>query len=259
MLLRHYHLPMLLFVALCNGVAAHAAIQFRSDKPQTLTTRWNAIDEWLSADGAWSLSPAHTNDAGWCSPILSSGRVRFGLSETNAISPLSFPVTATDLVSCAFVVADCTNGTALATLLDAPAPLRMTAPHFDDAPWYLETSNALGSAFVSVDGAEGASVPSDGDLHLLEIAFATPCPLVEIHLGGSPATPDWNRSWHGSVAEFILLEGSVGEDDLAAVRAYLALKWTLPQEEETPDDIRDALLRLGVKTDPLFSSVIIAR
>ena len=259
MLIRRCHLPMLLFVALCHGAAAHVAIQFRSDKPQTLTTTWNAVDEWRSADGAWALFPAHANDAGWCSPILSSGRVRFGLSETNAISPLSFPVSATALVSRAFIVADCTNGAALATLLDAPAPLRMTAPHFDDARWYLETSNALGSASVSVDGAEGAPVPSGGNLHLLEIAFATPSPLVEIHLGGSPATPDWNRSWHGSVAEVVLLNGTVGDGDLSAVRAYLALKWALPQEEETPDDIRDSLLRLGVKSDPLFSSVIIAR
>lgn len=258
--LRPCHLPILFsFVIVGGGAIAQSAIQFRADRSQTMTMNGNAIGEWRSDGGAWALSPAHTNDVGWRAPMLSSDRVRFGLSETNAISPLSFPATATTLVSRAFVVADCTNGTALATLLDAPVPLRMTAPQFDNAPWYLETSNALGSASVLVDGEENASLPADGDLHLLEIAFGSPAPLSEIHLGGNPATPAWNRSWQGSVAEIILLRDIADDGGLAAIRGYLALKWSLPQETETPNGIRDTLCLLGVKSDPLFSSIIIAR
>ncbi len=260
MLVRRCHLPLFLaLAALCGESAAHPAIQFRADRAQTLTTAGNAVAEWRSADGSFALSPAHMNNAGWCLPPLSAGRVRFGVSITNAISPLSFPVTATGLVSRAFVVADCTNGAALATLLDAPAPLRMAPPHFHDAPWYLEMTNALGAASVSMDGIEGAPVPCDGSLHLLEVALDPPVLLSEIHLGGSPATPAWNRSWHGSVAEVVLLDGTVGDGGLSAVRAYLALKWSLPLGGKTPEGLRDTLRQLGVNPDPLFSSVVIAR
>ena len=83
--LRTRHLSILFsFVIVGGGAIAQSAIQFRANRPQTMTMNGNAIGEWRSADGAWALSPAHTNDVGWCAPTLSNGRVQFGLSGQDA-------------------------------------------------------------------------------------------------------------------------------------------------------------------------------
>jgi hypothetical protein len=183
--------------------------------------------------------------------------VHFGLCDTNTVSPLQFPASATTLVSRAFLVANGTNATSLATLLDAPVPVRLSPKFFAGDTWYFEPSNVMGTASVTIDAAESDAWPLVDGLHLVEIAFGTPCSVSELYLGGNPATPDWNRSWEGGIAEFILLDGSITTEKLPVLRAYLGLKWSLPYDFQTPENARALLARLGIKSDPLYSSILL--
>lgn len=253
----HNHITLILLSAL--SAIAGPAIQFRADRSQTVAADAIDVMSWTSVDGAHALTPVHTNDIGWCAPSFSAGCVHFGICGTNGISPLQFSENATSLVSRAFIVADGTNSMPLATLLDAPAPLRLSPAYFPDYSWRFESSNTLGAASVYIDDTENDTWPPDGCLHLLEIAFDTPCPLSELHLGGHPATPDWNRQWEGCVAEFILLDDSVSSTGLSAIRSYLGLKWALQFDFETTGNARSILARLGVQSDPLYSSVLVFR
>ena len=170
--MRFHTIPLLLFSL---TAFAGPAIQFCADRPQKVAGGSSGVAAWTSMDGKWSLVPVHTNDIGWCAPSYSARQVRFGVCETNTVSPLQFPASATTLVSRAFLVANGTNATSLATLLDAPVPLRLFPRFFAGGTWYL------------------------------------------------------------------------------------GLKWSLPFDFETPENTRALLAQLGVKSDPLFSSIILAR
>ena len=251
--MRFHTFPLLLF---SFAAFAGPAIQFCADRPQKVTVESSGVAVWTSMDGDWSLVPVHTNDIGWCAPSYSARSVRFGLCDTNTVSPLQFPASATTLVSRAFLVANGTNATSLATLLDAPVPLRLSPRFFAGDTWYFEPSNVLGTASVTIDAAESDAWPLMEGLHLVEIAFGAPCTASELYLGGNPDTPDWNRSWDGGIAEVILLDDSVAPETLPVLRAYLGLKWSLPFDFETPNNARAILTQLGIRSDPLYSTFL---
>ncbi|MBR4614325.1 MAG: hypothetical protein IKO55_01850, partial [Kiritimatiellae bacterium] len=71
--------------------------------------------------------------------------------------------------------------------------------------------------------------------------------------------PAWNRPWPGRVYEAVFLESAPQGCSWDALRAYLALKWDLDLDVTTPQNARDALRQLGVRSDPLFSSILIMR
>lgn len=73
------------------------------------------------------------------------------------------------------------------------------------------------------------------------------------------STPAWNRSWPGRIYEVVLLEEVPLGESKDALRAYLSAKWGLGLGIPSAQNARTILRRLGVKSDPLYSSVIFAR
>lgn len=211
---------------------------------------------WPSADNSAVLGPANAPTNGWTTPALVGGGVSF-TATTNAVpTPLWFGDAATGTVAYAALIVDCTaTSAAWSTLLDSSTPLRLNAPMF---AWQSPSFSTNGLS-IAVDIFLGEALPVDGTRHLVEVAFPDPVPQVDLFLGGHPATPNWNRSWSGRVYEVILLPTRPVDADLMAVRAYLSLKWDVCLAISTPDDTRTRLRALGVKSDPLFSSILIMR
>ncbi len=94
---------------------------------------------------------------------------------------------------------------------------------------------------------------------LIEAVFDSPVPLNELYIGGAPATAAWAQSWSGGIAELILLAETPTEDQLNALRRYLALKYGLAVRTESDGAIVTTLSALGVDTAGLFNSVFLVR
>ena len=211
---------------------------------------------WQSADGTAVLVAANVATNGWTRPTLAGKGVSFAAATNGVSTPLWFGECATGTVAYAALVVDCTAAPATwSTLLDASSPLRAEPTAY---AWQSPDFSTNG-VVVAVDTATDETIPADGTKHLVEAVFAVPVALSELSLGGHPATPAWNRSWPGRVYEVILLFADPADADLSALRAYLSLKWDIDLCISTPDDARTRLRALGVKSDPLFSSIIIAR
>ncbi len=197
--------------------------------------------------------PCHTNGGGWASPQYSGGMV--GFSATGGVaSPLSFAQSETGLVARAFIVAE-GEASPLATLLDAPCPLRLM-PADDGEPVRFATSSVLSSAALSIDFAP--STEFSAGPHVYEIELASPCPLSDLHIGGNPATPAWNRNWNGSVREVVFVSPSATAD-AAVIRAYLSKRWGTGRYRSGVADERATLHSLGIRTSGVYGSALILR
>lgn len=211
---------------------------------------------WMSADGTTALVAANAATNGWTNPALAGGGVSFAATANGIPTPLWFGEGATGTVAYAALVVDCTNTPAAwSTLLDAPSPLRAKPTAY---AWQSPDFSTNGVA-IAVDTAAGEAMPLDGERHLVEVAFSESAAESELFLGGHPATPAWNRPWPGRVYEAVFLESEPQGCSRDALRAYLSLKWDLALDVTTPQNARDALRQLGVRSDPLFSSILIMR
>ena len=241
-------------LSFCGVVFAFTALQFDAEVSWNVTRANGAVSAWVSTRGGVAAAPCHTNGGGWASPQYSGGMVDF--SATGGVaSPLSFAQTETGLVSRAFIVAD-GAASPLATLLDAPCPLRLLPADGDEAV-HFATSSVLSSVALSIDFAPSTEF-SPGP-HVYEIELASPCPLRDLYLGGNPATPMWHRGWNGSVREVIFVSPSATAADAAVIRAYLSKRWGTGRYRSGVADERATLHSLGIRTGGVYGSALILR
>ena len=260
MLHPQYRTPSLILAALplllCGGALAFNALQFDASISRSVSRTDGCLVAWVSTRGGVIASPCHTNGGGWAAPQYDSRGIVGFSSATGTASPISFPLTETGLVSRAFIVADGYAATYCSTLLDAPCPLRLMQPEEDGAVHFV-TSSVLSSVALSID-FEASTEFSTGP-HLYEMELAAPSPLCDLYIGGSPATPAWNRNWNGTVREAILVSPSATAADAAAIRAYLSKRHGIGRYRSGVQDERATLHALGIKTGGVYGSMLIMR
>ena len=130
----------------------------------------------------------------------------------------------------------------------------------DTATWEAGwASNAMTSVHAATNGWNLAV--KEGDTVFFDNGISSPLgfPDSATILGGAPATAAWEQSWSGGIAELILLPETPTEEQLNALRRYLALKYGLAVPTESDGDIVSTLTALGVDTAGLFNSVFLVR
>lgn len=241
-------LPLLL-LSLALAARAGEVAQFRAE---------DFGADWRATRGGAVLRAVHPATNGWGAACTDRGGVSF--AGTNGVaSPLEFDPATTGAVSRVLVVADCTEARPWSALLDAPVGAALAPRAFDWQFARFATSNCLGVVAVSVDGVAGAAMPTNGTLHLVEVAFPEPVAASELYLGGHPATPAWDRAWRGCVFEALFCFGEPSAADADALRAYLSLRWALGLPFAHPPDIATRLRALGVDPGALYTTILILR
>ena len=240
----------------CGGALAFTALQFDATASKSVVRMDGTVTAWVSTRGSVIANPSHATGNGWSAPQYNAdGGIDF-LATSSVASPLSFGLAETGLVSRAFIVADGGNAAFCSTLLDAPCPLRLFAED-EKGTVHFATSSVLSTLALSIDFAPGTAY-STGP-HLYEIHLGEPCPLNQLHIGGNPATPAWNRNWNGSVGEVVFTTPSVTEADAAAIRSYLSKKWGIGRYRSEMTDELAALRAIGIRTGGVYGSMLIMR
>ncbi len=244
-------------VPLCVARAdGPAVVQFRAERFET-----NGV--WLAERNGAALTPAFNPSHDWVLPV--SDR-EFGVlfASSNGVSaPLGFPRDSTNMVFHVMVVAGRTSAaTPRATLLDGQVALRFQPCLF---PWEEPTLRAEsrdGQECFVFDGrtfsTPGTQFPASGT-HLLEIAFPTGHPANELFVGGSPASPEWNRAWPGFVREIVFAMRPLLEPETASLRSYFALRHGLSFVAPPPGEAGQILNNLGIRSDSVFSTLFLVR
>ncbi len=240
----------------CGVAMAFSALQFDASASRSVTVTGGCLVAWVSTRGGVIAKQSHANGVGWAAPQYDSRGVVGFSSATGTASPISFPLTETGLVARAFIVADGTEAAFCSTLLDAPCPLRLMRTEVDGA-LHFATSSVLSTVGVSIDFAQ-ATEYTPGP-HLYEMKLVESCPLCDIYIGGSPATPAWNRNWNGAVREAILVSPSATVADAVAIRSYLSKRWGIGRYRSGMADELAALRALGIKTGGVYGSMLIMR
>ena len=239
------------------AASANAAIQFDASFGPSLETNGDDVVSWVSTSGEAAIHPCHGATNGWTLARIAENGVDFSGTPAGVATPLCFQDSATGMVGRVFAVADCVAPSALSTIVDAPVPVRVSAPLFDADGFKVEATNALGAAYVELDGVQDGAVGAGR--HVVEVAFDDPCEMRGIFIGGCPATPAWHRSWNGTIREVVLLPPGATGEELATVRAYLAKKWDMARR---PSGLANELFiakRLGLRVGSLYGSVLMVR
>ncbi len=245
-----------LLLHFCGGAMAFSALQFDASASRSVSRTGGAVSAWASTRGGVIASSCHVPGCGWSPPFYGGGESIDFIAASGVASPLSFSLTETGLVSRVFIVADATDAAFCSTLLDAPCPLRLFSSE-EEAAFYFATSSVLSTFALSIDFA-----PSMGFApgpHLYEVRLDEPCPLNELHIGGNPATPAWNRNWNGSVNEVIFTAPSTTETDAMAIRSYLSKKWRIGRYRSGVGDELAVLRALGIRVGSVYGSMLIMR
>ncbi len=252
-------LLVLLFISVPPCVAradSPAAVQFRAE-------RFGTNGVWLAERNVAALSPTCNPAHDWTLPVSDP---EFGVvfaSSNGVAAPLGFPHDSTSMVFHVMVVAGLTSAAMpRATLLDGRIALRFQPCLF---PWEEPTLCAEsrdGQKCFVFDGrtfsTRGTQFPASWT-HLLEIAFPTGHPANELFVGGSPASPEWNRTWPGFVREIVFALRPLSEPENASLRSYFALRHGLPFAAPTPGDAGPILDNLGIRSDSFFSTLFLVR
>ena len=245
-----------LAVAICGGAPGFTALQFDATVPGSVArTGDGAVAAWASTGGGVAATPCHTNGTGWAAPQHGAGAIDFA-AEGRAVSPLSFPLSETGLVARAFIVAAGTDAATCRTLLDAPCPLRLM-PAEEGGAVHFATSSVLSSAALAIDFAPSTAF-SPG-LHVYEMELSEPCPLRDLYVGGSPATPAWGRGWNGSVREAVFVSPSATAEEVAVVRSYLSKRWRIGRCRSGVAGELSVLKRLGIRQGGVYGSMMLLR
>ncbi len=244
-----------LSVLVCGGAMAFSALQFDASASRSVSRTGGAVVAWISSRAGVVASTCHPTGHGWTAPSYCGGSIDF-LTASGVASPLSFPLTETGLVSRVFIVADATDAAFGSTLLDAPCPLRLSSSE-EDAAFHFATSSVLSTFGLSIDFAQSTEYTPGP--HLYEIRFDEPCQLNELHIGGNPATPAWNRNWNGSISEIIFTAPTTTETDAEAIRSYLSKKWRIGRYRSGMGDELAALRALGIRVGSVYGSMLIMR
>ena len=241
---------------ICGEAVAFTALQFDAKASKSVSRTDGFVTAWVSTRGGGVANPCHATDYGWNAPQYDVGGGIDFVAASGVASPLSFALAETGLVSRAFIVADGGDAVFCSTLLDAPCPLRLFAED-EDGTVHFATSSVLSTLALSIDFTPSTHF-SPGP-HLYEIRLDEPCPLNELHIGGNPATPAWNRNWNGIVGEVVFTAPTVTETDAAVIRSYLSKKWGIGRYRSGMADELATLHALGIHTGDVYGSMLIMR
>ena len=211
---------------------------------------------WDAVDGNSVMTSVHAVTNDWSLAIKEGGTVFFN---NGVSSPLGFPDSATSNVSYAFAVVECAEAVDHATLIDAPCSLRFIPIAFSNDDAYFYESQLTNAVALSINATQTNSFMPTATFQLIEAAFDSPTPLNELYIGGAPATAVWTQSWSGGIAELILLSETPTEEQLNALRRYLAIKYGLAVPTESDGAIVSTLTAMGVDIAGLFNSVFLVR
>ena len=239
----------------CDGAQVFSALQFDAGATRCVSRTDGAVAAWASTRGGVVASTCHPAGHGWTAPAYCDGSIGF-LTVSGVASPLSFPLMETGLVARAFIVADGTEAAFCSTLLDAPCPLRLMQLE-EDTAFHFATSSVLSTLGLSIDFAPSTDFAPGP--HLYEIRLDEPCQLNELHIGGNPATPAWNRNWNGTVSEVIFTAPTVTETDSEAIRSYLSKKWRIGRYRSGIADELAVLRAIGIRAGGVYGSMLIMR
>ena len=241
----------------CCGALAFTALQFDASVPGSVArTGDGAVAAWASTGGGVVAIPCHTNGTGWTAPQHGAdGAIDFA-AEGRAVSPLSFPLSEAGLVARAFIVAAGTDAATYGTLLDAPCPLRLI-PTEEGGTVHFATSSVLSSAALAIDFAPSTTFSLG--LHVYEMELTEPCPLRDLYVGGSPATPAWGRGWNGSVREAVFVSPSATAEEVSVVRSYLSKRWRIGRCRSGVAGELSVLKRLGIRQGGVYGSMMFLR
>ena len=254
---RPYRLLLFAVVSLllCGVAFAFSALQFDASVSRSVSRTGSAVSAWVSTRGGVTASSCHAAGCGWAAPFYGGAAIDF-IAASGVASPLSFAMTETGLVSRVFIVADATDSAFCSTLLDAPCPLRLLSSE-EEAPFHFATSSVLSTIGISIDFAPSTDFAPGP--HLYEIHLDEPCQLNELHIGGNPATPAWNRNWNGTVSEVIFTDPSTTETDAMAIRSYLSKKWRIGRYRSGMANELAVLRALGIRVGAVYGSMLIMR
>ena len=210
---------------------------------------------WNFRDGRSMLLSEHTATNGWSLALKDGDMICFD----STTSPLAFPDSATGRVTRAFAVAACEEAADHATLFDASCSVRFMPSFFPEEERAFYGSQLTNAVAMSINATSTDLFPPASGLQVIEAEFEPPCPLNEIYVGGAPATAAWGQSWRGGVAELILLSETPTDEQLNALRRYLALKHGLAVPTESDSGIVATLAAMGIDTDGLFNSVFVVK
>jgi len=202
------------------------------------------------------MTSVHAATNGWSLAVKEGGTVFFN---NGVFSPLGFPDSATNSVSYAFAVIECAEPADHATLFDAPCSIRFMPKPFDDNETFFYESQLSNAVALSINAVPTNLFTAEAAPQLIEAAFDSPVPLNELYIGGAPATAAWNQSWSGGIAELILLADPPTQEQLNALRRYLALRHGLAVPSESDGGIVSTLAAMGIDTSGLFNSVFLVR
>ena len=245
-----------LLLHFCGGALAFTALQFDASASRSVSRTGGAVSAWVSTRGGVIASSCHVPGYGWAAPSYRGCESIDFIAASGVASPLSFALTETGLVSRVFIVADATDAAFSSTLLDAPCSLRLISSE-EDTAFHFATSSVLSTFALSIDFAPSTDFAPGP--HLYEIRLDEPCQLNELHIGGNPATPAWNRNWNGSVSEIIFTAPSTTEMDAEAIRSYLSKKWRIGKYRSGMGDELAALRALGIRVGSVYGSMLIMR
>jgi len=242
-------------------MAVGDALQFDAGRSATLSLAAdNRVAEWCSVTRDATLIPVQGASNGWEHAVLEIGSdgkrsIDFGTPEST--SPLH--ATNTTFSACyAFAIVRCETPSDLATLIDAPCSTRFAPVLWHDSRWKLSPLQLESTASYAVNGIETNAFTGAESFQLIEVFWDDPVLLSEMFIGGPPASPEWKRTWPGTLGELILLEDIPDREERLALYRYAALKWGIPLEVESPD-APFILRNLGVSSGNIFTSVIIIR
>ena len=244
-----------LLAFVCGEALAFSALQFDASALRSVSRTDGYVAAWVSTRGGVIASTCHSAGHGWTAPSYCDGSINF-LTVAGVASPLSFSSSETGLVSRAFIVADGVAASFCSTLLDAPCPLRLFSVE-EDVFFHFATSSVLSTLALAIDFVPSTDFAPGP--HLYEIRLDEPCQLNELHIGGNPATPAWNRNWNGSVSEIIFTAPSTTETDAEAIRSYLSKKWRIGRYHSGVGDELAALRALGIRVGSVYGSMLIMR
>ena len=240
----------------CGGALAFKALQFDATVSRSVSRTDGAVTAWVSTRCGVVANPCHATGFGWNAPQYDACGVIGFMAASGVASPLSFGPAQTGLVSRAFIIADGGYAASCSTLLDAPCPLRLFAED-EEGTVHFATSSVLSTLALSIDFAPGTAYSAGP--HLYEIRLDEPCPLNELHIGGNPATPAWNRNWNGSVGEVVFTAPAATETDAAAIRSYLSKKWGIGRYRSGMANELATLRALEIRTGGVYGSMLIMR
>ena len=242
-----------LFITICSICRADI-IQFdASVRDSILVTNISKVVSWRSVNSPTILSPVHENSSLWSQPRLETRKICF-----NDASPLEFAGADTNLYNKIIVVADCNSLMPWSTLIDTSPALATNPVAFSNEVFTFSTTNCIGSSIIIINGDESTEIPINSNF-IVEFVLSSPTNLNNIFIGGSPATPNWNRSWDGCVFELLLLNEPLTEQQYSALYTYLSLKYKIEVSVPLCADSYGILKELGVKAGSVFTTIILWR